>query len=313
MPTPTELGLLDAVRDLQARLDAPTREEWAIAGEILSPADYQALLEMSEDEQAEYMAMLVELWNEQNPRRYRQYDGILDAQPIEPEQDLLSGSLALAVLGAVWLWDRPQQRYLKPRGKVQGQTIEQVRQSAAVVDPPTVDELLEAHIELAQDDLSRLTDDLLNDRESLENWQLAVAERLRDLHYQTAMLAVGGRDGFNQVGVQTDLIAFIQQQYDYLRGFAMEIELGSQSPAQIKNRIRSYGRAARGLFEEFRLLSHESSNYTESQRFLGVTDRHCEDCVRYARMGRQPIGILPPPTVLCECRVNCLCRMEFYR
>ena len=175
------------------------------------------------------------------------------------------------------------------------------------------DSLLTVIADDANRDLVALTDDLLKGESSLEDWQFAAGKRIRDLHYMTTMLAVGGEKGFYEPGIRLDMAAFIQGELDYLRGFAMDIELGAQSPAQIRNRIQLYGLAAKGLYEEMRLLNAEKAGYMECQRFLGVTDYHCEDCVRYAGMGRQPIGMLPAPTRLCQCKNRCLCRMEFYR
>ena len=47
------------------------------------------------------------------------------------------------------------------------------------------------------------------------------------------------------------------------------------------------------------------------RRSLDPQAQHCADCVNWAEMGWQPLGMLPPPGERCQCLFNCRCSLDY--
>ncbi|MEB3355631.1 MAG: hypothetical protein VKK04_02710 [Synechococcales bacterium] len=282
------------IEDLIYRQDAISREEWRILGEILSPEEFEALAQLTEDE----IEAILDEWRSQYVAT--PYESLLDAQ-VEDQPSDTAGLLALATIGILWLWSPSRQQYRNTRS---GRYLPK--------DRGIMRDLLTEEVDRTSNDLDRLSERLLSGRSSLEEWQEEVAQLLRERHTRVALLAVGGQNGMKP-GMWTDLVAEIQRQFDYLRGFSMEIELGSQSPAQIQSRLRLYARSLRLTHEQMRAIAHQEAGFGWVKRVLGATDNHCQECLSYAGMGVVPIGAIPDPGQECRCRANCLCRHIYGR
>jgi hypothetical protein len=83
------------------------------------------------------------------------------------------------------------------------------------------------------------------------------------------------------------------------------------SIAQIENRLRMFGESSAIIADLFKEDSAKTEGLTSSWRSLGKAHNHCEDCLRYAAMGIQPIGVLPLPRTQCQCLANCVCSISY--
>jgi hypothetical protein len=86
----------------------------------------------------------------------------------------------------------------------------------------------------------------------------------------------------------------------------------TQSIAQIENRLSMYGDSGEVTGNKVKESDSLLNGDTSSMRTLGATDMHCRECLLYASLGWQPIGVLPVPKTQCTCRSNCKCSI-FYR
>lgn len=148
----------------------------------------------------------------------------------------------------------------------------------------------------------------LNDGEiNLAEWQEATALRVKNIHL--AMHAAG-RGGFHNL-TQADygrLGARLRRQYGYLQRFALDIEAGRQSPAQIEYRAGLYAAGGNGVYENAR---RDGANevYAEERRVLGAAE-HCDVCIEEAAKGWVEAGTLRQIGDS-PCRANCMCRFRF--
>lgn len=151
---------------------------------------------------------------------------------------------------------------------------------------------------------------IINKQTSLDDWQREFALSLKQKHIQAAILARGGADRMTR----NDYLAIgreLKSEYRYLRRFAQDIKDGKVSEAQLKARSALYFEKVRISEERMSQQNATDQGLTVMRRFLGFADRHCEDCIRLAELGYQPIGELPLPTQSCRCRANCKCRVEY--
>lgn len=165
-------------------------------------------------------------------------------------------------------------------------------------------------VKASTDKMSTLTDSMISGEISFLQWQLRFAEELRSLHTRQAALSKGGVDKM-QDGDWLAIANILREEYRYFRNFATDIKSGNLSELAIKSRSRLYTKRAVLSGEKMRQIVEISKGNTQMQRFLGATDRHCEDCLNYAAMGVVSIGGLPLPTQQCQCRANCKCRVVY--
>lgn len=158
--------------------------------------------------------------------------------------------------------------------------------------------------------LDQLTDLLLTEGMTLQNWEQQFAALIKQIHIAQFLLGRGGMGGI----VPADYLRIanaLRDEYRYLSQFAEDIAMSKLTPAQIKARARLYLNKARSSF----WLGNEQATISatkpsEMRRNLAPVE-HCADCIRYAQAGWQPIGILPLPGYLCECRANCRCSVSY--
>lgn len=178
------------------------------------------------------------------------------------------------------------------------------------VSSSEVRDALEFNITASQAEMHALTEQLMSETISLEQWQIGMMQEIKIAHTSAAASARGGwaqmtQSDWGAVGQQ------IRDQYDYLRNFANEIASGKQLlNGSALVRADLYGQAARGTFEEMRRRLQKLNGMTEEMRKLGKAD-HCEDCLKAA--GRwAPIGTLPKIGES-QCIVNCHCMFHYRR
>lgn len=170
---------------------------------------------------------------------------------------------------------------------------------------------LEYNIAAAQQEITRVTRLLIDGTLSIDDWQAAMMEQIKNAHINAACSARGGWAQMTQsdwgfVGRQ------IRTQYDFLRNFVRDIQSGAQPlNGRLLIRAQMYGEAARGTFEDMRRrIEKLIYGMEEEMRVLGVAD-HCQDCLTHANKWA-PIGTLPR-IGNSQCRTRCHCRFRFRR
>lgn len=211
-----------------------------------------------------------------------------------------------AVTPILWGWNDKAKRYVD-------------RATGRFLATNALEKLQRRNIGLIEADLQVVGNLLLDNKISLQTFQEAFAQTLKQLHLQQMVLARGG----TQATTANDYLTVartLKGEYEYLRGFAEDINRGysigkngQQIPLTVgrfRQRIRLYAKNGRLSYETGRQSNAMSQGQTYSWRILGDAE-HCASCLQYAAMGIQPNGVLPLPTLACECRANCLCRIEF--
>lgn len=160
-----------------------------------------------------------------------------------------------------------------------------------------------------QTNISRITDRLIDDRITLQQWQEQVAGELKDGWLVNSMAGRGGKNAmtsadYGRVGGR------LRYEYQQLNGFAQDIAAGKLTPAQIKARALQYGEGPRTGYFDGKTAASVAGPYMEERRVLGDAD-HCDVCIEIAMRGWQPIGSLPEPGTQCLGRHNCKCIKEY--
>lgn len=157
-----------------------------------------------------------------------------------------------------------------------------------------------------------LTGQLRDGRIGLAEWQTAMARAVKNVNYAAVAAASGGVE--NMTAVERGRAgAIIKQQYEYLRGFAADIESGKQPlDGRAMRRAEMYAQAARGSYYEQKRAGAAERHpgqqlMIRSRRYPGDS---CEDCV--ALDGRLfPLG--DPeyiPIGERQCHTSCRCSEE---
>lgn len=183
--------------------------------------------------------------------------------------------------------------------------------SGRFVSQAVVDKLTRLSISQVKKDLRTIGQLLIDGKINLAAWEQETALALKVLHVQTYTLHKGG--AANMTATDYSLIEqALREEFQYLHNFAVDIYEGRVSQAQFKARLGNYAKKSRYSAELARRELAFESNSGYAKRFLGPTDRSCGECLYYASLGLQPIGILPLPTQKCSCRSNCLCSIKYY-
>jgi hypothetical protein len=168
------------------------------------------------------------------------------------------------------------------------------------------DNLTRGHINQTRETLRNQSDRL--NKISFQRWQKETFTQVKIAHTQSYML---GRGGIHKMQPQ-DYAALTKEmrfQRDRFKLFSGQILDGKLSDAAIRHRLTAYGEATKVSYENGLLAAAIARGATRERNVLGRAE-HCIDCVKYARMGWQPIGTLPRPTKGRRCMYNCQCRME---
>ena len=169
-----------------------------------------------------------------------------------------------------------------------------------------VRDALESVMDASGARMNTLTQQLVDSRISLAEWQSGMMEQIKISH---SAAAAASRGGWAQMS-QADWGAvgrMIREQYGYLRNFANQVASGEQRlNGTALVRADLYAGAARGTFEEMRRRYERLMNGAEEEaRVLGEAD-HCNDCLEFAALGWQPVGTLPPiGESVCITRCHC--------
>ena len=192
-----------------------------------------------------------------------------------------------------WAWNQLTKRYRNSKTK---KTISS--NTALRLRDDFVDEMR---------DFSKLTDDLVNSRITVQEWVFEMRKRVRDVNSAQYMLARGGRNAM----FQTDLDALseiIKEQYDFLQQFGEEVRAGNLSASQITARSELYMESSTRAHEQAKAASFdielpeypadgnqickarcrcrweidEKKDYIEAYWLLNVAAKHCDTCLSNA-------------------------------
>jgi hypothetical protein len=192
-----------------------------------------------------------------------------------------------------WVWNQLTKRYRNSKTKktITSNTVLQLRDDF-------VDEMR---------DFSKLTDDLINSRITVQEWVLEMRKKVRDVHSAQYMLARGGRNAM----FQTDLDALsdiIKEQYDFLQKFGQEVRAGNLSASKIRSRSEMYMEASTRSHEQAKAASYDIElpaypadgsqickarcrcrweinvldDKVEAYWLLNVAAKHCDTCISNA-------------------------------
>ena len=158
-----------------------------------------------------------------------------------------------------------------------------------------------------------LTGQLRDGRIGLAEWQTAMARAVKNVNYAAVAAASGGVE--NMTAVERGRAgAIIKQQYQYLRGFAADIESGKQPlDGRAMRRAEMYAQASRESYyiqkrAEFSENNPSAQLMVRSIRFEGDS---CDDCIdldrKWLPMGSSeyvPIGQR-------QCLTSCRCSESY--
>lgn len=192
-----------------------------------------------------------------------------------------------------WVWNQLTKRYRNSKTKktVSSNTVLRLRDDF-------VDEMR---------DFSKLTDDLVNSRITVQEWVFEMRKQVRDAHSAQYMLARGGRNAMFQTDLDA-LTEIIKDQYDYLQKFGEEVRAGNLSASQIKARSELYMEASTTAHEQAKAASFditlpeypgdgnqdcnvrcrcrweidEKKDTIEAYWLLNVAAKHCDSCLSNA-------------------------------
>lgn len=168
-------------------------------------------------------------------------------------------------------------------------------------------EAAEERIEEGDRRLEALVLALLAGMLTLAEWEKSVADEIRLIRVQLALLAAGG------LAIEWALIeAQLQAQAEFLAGFGAAIGAGELSEAQIQARVKMYAGACWAAYWTVSSWLAKEEGRNEVLWVLGVAE-HCEDCVDLAGRGWQPMSQLHqvPGDGQTRCLSNCRCHLEY--
>lgn len=148
---------------------------------------------------------------------------------------------------------------------------------------------------------------------SLGEWQDFMVQGLKTLHLSAAAAANGGFANLDSADF-TKVSAKLDQEFDYLQSFALELQNGDQPlNGMVVVRENLYVNAARNTYEDFNRDGHQESGDSLERNVLdpGV-GHHCDDCLEATDQGWVPIGTLSLPGDR-ECQANDMCTLEYNR
>lgn len=281
---------LDAEAAVQWTLDhIPAGEDpdaWLPAQQLIIDTVRRAEADAITDARATWYA------DEDVPQRYKY---ILDATPVEDEEDGREAEVATALLLYLFLRDKGRYYTAKPFRPVAERNVRG---------------LLDGHIMAQEAATFELATAYAEHRVAPAPWLEHMRTTLRRLHLDYRSLGAGGYANLNADDL---LLIDAELMADGVRihNFAAEIFVGLLSLAQIQNRLQMYIGNGRAQFWEARRGHGPRIRQGQTlieRRILGVA-RHCRSCVEYYHRGWQPAGALPPPGRDSECMSNCRCSL----
>jgi len=137
-----------------------------------------------------------------------------------------------------WLWDQGKRIFERLRGDDVTTTVKP--------DPEIRDTFLEKERRAGHSEASNR--ELLNGQITVQRWVLDFRTRLKDVYRNEYLLGRGGRQNMT-ASDWGKLGAMLKKQYQYLNGFARDIQAGKVSEGQMARRAQMYFDSSRQAFE----------------------------------------------------------------
>lgn len=153
----------------------------------------------------------------------------------------------------------------------------------------------------------------------LRDFQEQVAQRLKAIHISQAVLGKNGHEDLTS----EDFLAIgreLKRQYNSgldpltgrrygLKHLTEDLASGKATPAQFLARLDMFGRSGKSMYWQMQEKSAITKGATHAVRIRNARES-CPDCIGYALLGIQPLGVLPRPLERCRCGANCLCVLK---
>ncbi len=155
--------------------------------------------------------------------------------------------------------------------------------------------------------LTRLTDDLLANRITLNQWRTSFKAIIGGHHLLTGAMASGS---LAKARITDRVAKRVAAEQAYADRFADEIEAGrAGTDARIKSRAKSYVMAASTTFFIVEQASQKLFGAGEAMRVLDPTSESCAGCIEYEGEW-MPIDEMPELGSL-DCGSRCRCYLEY--
>lgn len=199
-----------------------------------------------------------------------------------------------------YTWDERLRRYRGPDGRI--------------VSRAAVREAIDTALRTASFRARALALELRAGTITLDAWELAMRELVKDVHLYSAAAVRGGWDRMTQ-GDYGRVGQLVRTQFRYLDGFAQDIADGRQrlgAPGFLR-RGMMYGEAGRATHEAFvqsdaRKWARELGGRLEARNVLGDA-QHCDQCAGLTRRGWMPDADMVPPGMR-TCLSHCHCTVK---
>lgn len=198
----------------------------------------------------------------------------------------------MAKLSSLFTWNDKAQRYTKGGRFISGHEVKTG---------------LVRFIRSEQEALKLLSGQVASGALTIREWQLKVAQKVKDIQIAVQAIARGGIAQLTQSDLGK-IGARLKFQYARLREFALSIERRAMTTNGILNRADLYALSSAGTYENIR-REEALKVFTEERRVLAAAE-HCIDCLEEAEKEWQPAGTLRPIGDS-QCLMRCLCQFEY--
>jgi len=163
------------------------------------------------------------------------------------------------------------------------------------------------HQEASRDLLRALTEQLYSGQISLEQWQVAVASLLKEMHLAQAVFGAGGKFNLDDAA-RRQVQDTLETQFRFLRDFVVAIVAGMSLAAAV-SRVLMYASATQQSF--WQALAGGQKKNVKIYWTLHPAE-HCNGCLALAAGSPYTADTLPtyPGAGDTECLTNCVCTLE---
>jgi hypothetical protein len=198
------------------------------------------------------------------------------------------------------IYSEKQRRYLYPSGRL--------------VPESKVNNYIKAYQAAYLKRVVEDTNQLVNGTITARDWEEKTAKNVKDSHVALMRFGRGGKDKTYAIHYLDIANELRQNQYPALRNLVQDLRDGKLSRKMLDYRLSRFVQSSRVSYEMGRRSYAVNTDYnTHALRKLDAQAKHCEDCLRYARMGVRPIGVLPVPGQSCKCAQACKCSIYYGR
>jgi len=199
---------------------------------------------------------------------------------------------------------RPEYTYDRVAGRYRGP-------GGRFVQPAQVRAWLDVALDTATKRIDGLATALRTGNIDLISWEVAMRREIKNVSLYSAAAAKGGwaqmsDADYGRVG------QYVRGQYQYLRGFAQDVQAGRQLlDGRLNARAHLYTQAGRPLYHRIEIAEQDLRGSTEKRNKRHRGDS-CAGCVAATAAGWHPIKSREVPEIGArDCRTRCKCEWEF--